>query len=275
MIEKNGEHDVFLELKNINFSYGKSNIIDNLSLKVEKGRIICFFGLNGSGKSTLLEIICGLLTPDSGEIFIEGKSLSKFKEREVARYISLVPQFNEVTFSYTVHQMVLMGRTPFLESYSSPKKEDYKIADEALKKVGMIDFKDRNFNELSGGEAQMVKLARAIAQEAKILVLDEPTAHLDFKNEIKVISQISRLAKENNITVLMATHFPNHAFYFELKNNNIEVALLNKGKIEYIGTPTMVLNENNMERIYGVKTKVLEDSIDGIKIKYMMLTDLK
>lgn len=264
-----------IKVENVKFSYGKSRtILEDMNFELNSGEILCLFGPNGCGKTTMIECALGLLETNEGNIYIDGRDIKKMSDRDIAQVMTLVPQFHESTFGYTVHEMVLMGRTASLGNFNSPTIEDEDIALKALAEVGMTEFKDRNFNSLSGGEAQMVKLARSIAQNTQVLVLDEPTAHLDFRNELKVIKQISNMAKDRGIAVLMATHFPNHAFFFENEGNSTKVGLMNNGKIEIMGSASEVLTEQNMDEIFKIKAKVYNNEFEGRKNSYIMPLDL-
>ncbi len=262
-----------LEVKNLNFGYNDINLINGLNFEVEEGQVLCLFGPNGSGKTTILDCILGLNKIRKGEIIIEGVNSLGLKPEELAQKISYVPQKHNRTFPYTVLEIVLMGRTAYTSMFSSPGKEDIRIAEQSLKKVGMHRFKDRIFTSLSGGEAQLVKIARALAQDTKLLIFDEPTSHLDFRHELNVLKYIVELVKSNNISVLMATHFPNHAFYLENNGINTKVAMIEDGKFGALGKPSVILNERNMENIFKIKTKVFEYVENNKKLNYIVPVD--
>lgn len=262
-----------LHVDHIRFSYGSHPVLRDISFTLHRGEILCLFGPNGCGKTTMLECILGLLRPDAGQIRIDGKDIRSLSDKEIANQMAMVPQFQESTFGYTAHQMVLMGRTSGLGNFHSPTAEDDEIALAALEEVGMIAFKDRNYNSLSGGEAQMVKLARSIAQDTPLLVLDEPTAHLDFRNELKVIRQISRMAQQKNKAILMATHFPNQAYFLENEGNRTTIAIMDRGTIAAFGPARDVLHEENMAQIFGIQAKVYTHTEHGASRTYLMPID--
>lgn len=262
-----------IEIEDICFSHETKDVLKNISFSIKPGEILCIFGPNGCGKTTMLECILGIRDVDSGTIKIMEDDIRLLNEKDIAKKVAFVPQFQEATFGYSVLEMVLMGRTPNTGMFSSPNNKDIDIAEKALMEVGIYELKDHNYNKLSGGEAQLVKLARSIAQDTEILILDEPTAHLDFRNELKVIKQISTMAKAHNMSIVMATHFPNHAFFFDREGNDTTVAIMDDGVIQSIGSAGEVLSEKNMERIFGIKAKIYEDIEDGKKSTYIMPID--
>lgn len=247
-----------INIKNAYFSYGSRPILDDISLDINKEEILCLIGPNGSGKSTLLDCVLGLNKLKSGQIYIRGKELSTYKRTELAKHIAYVPQKQTATFPFRVIDMVIMGRSPYIKSFSIPSEDDFQRAREAIDYVGLNGFEERLFNELSGGEAQLVMIARAITQDSSIIVMDEPTSHLDFHNELLVLEIIRKLVKTKNITIIMATHFPNHAFYFPNHGIKTRVGILNGGKICVLGEPCDVLNEEEISRVFKIKSKVLK-----------------
>lgn len=259
-----------LSIKNIHFSYESNPILTGVDLDIHKGEVLCLLGPNGCGKTTLLDCILGVHHPKQGHIFLDEKPINGMKPSEISKWIAYVPQKNEHTFPYTTLEMVLMGRTPFTSMFQSPSKEDVKIAEEALKEVGMLAFKHRDFNSLSGGEAQLVKIARAIAQKTKIIIFDEPTSHLDFINELTTIEYIADVVRRNQMTVIMATHFPNHAFMLKAKKIPTKVAIMKNGEILKYGEPDAVLSEENMATLFNIDSKKIDFSIDTNKYHWII-----
>jgi len=251
-----------VEVKDAAFSYVDKAVFSGLSFKVEKGQVFCIMGPNGCGKTTLLDCILGLLKPEQGDILINGTSIRKFKPKQLAKEIAYIPQLHQRTFPYTVMEVVLMGRAHNTSVFSAPGSNDRKIAEQALDKVGIRHLADKPYTQISGGECQLVMVARALAQQPDIIVMDEPTSHLDFKNELIMLETIADLVTVNNITVIMATHFPNHAFYLEANHIPVTLALMNRGMFESIGRPGDVLKEENIKRIYGITAKVISHEID-------------
>lgn len=246
-----------LEVKNARFCYDEREIFRDIEFSVEPGRIYCIFGPNGCGKSTLLECILGLLPLKEGQIRLNGSPIESLNPKELAKKIAYVPQIHEKSFPYTVQEFVLMGRTAHGNMLTSPGQKDLPIVEEALESLGMIDYKDRPYTQLSGGELQLVMLARAIVQQTPVIVMDEPTSHLDFKNDLIILETISRLVTEKKLSIVMATHSPNHGFYFEYHELPVEVLLMGeRGKL-IRGKPSEVFTEDTMRRVFEMESRVI------------------
>ncbi|SHI34967.1 iron complex transport system ATP-binding protein [Dethiosulfatibacter aminovorans DSM 17477] len=252
-----------LIIDNISFSYEDKEVLENISFAVKKGQLLSIIGPNGCGKTTLINCILGVNRITRGSMTHRGRELDKMSARERAKLFSYVPQEKGHIFPYTVLEIVLMGRTPYHSIFSSPNGRDTDIAMEALEMVGMEGFRDKLFTKLSGGERQLVVLARSLAQESDIILMDEPTASLDYKNEIMFLEMVKSLCLNKNKTIIMSTHFPNHSFYFENHNLDTRVIMLADRKIKYQGLPSVVLTEDNVYNIYGVKSRIL--TYDGNK----------
>jgi len=246
-----------LEVQDISFRYPGSLILDKVSLCINPGEVVCLLGPNGCGKTTLLDCILGWLKPCEGQIFLNSNDLSAMSARQIARFLAYVPQNHEKTFPYLVRDIVLMGRASFLGPLDRPGAEDVAIAEKALEMVGMSHLKNRPYTQLSGGEGQLVMVARALAQNSPLIVMDEPTAHLDFKHELIILETIVELIKKTGLSVLMATHIPNHCYYFENKGILTRVALLKNQRIMAAGRPSEVLTEENLGQLYNIKTRVI------------------
>ncbi|MEG0292601.1 MAG: ABC transporter ATP-binding protein [Anaerovoracaceae bacterium] len=246
-----------IEVNNLSFSYGKKPVLENLSFSVEEETLLCLLGGNGVGKSTLFRCILGLQRHYEGSILIEGKEVSKLSPKALAKKIAYVPQHISNSFSYNVFHTVLMGTTPFLTTLSSPKKSEEDLAYEALKELGILHLANRNCMELSGGERQLVLLARALAQKAKILILDEPTANLDYGNQIMVLEQTKKLTSKG-YTVLLCTHNPEHAFLYGTK-----ALVLQNGREATYGLPKEILTEKLLNSVYHTNIKLETLRHDG------------
>lgn len=241
-----------LELKELAFSYGEKQIFSHVNYALEPGQLCCLMGPNGCGKSTLLDCILGCLHPQAGEVFLNGKNIRSYHPNELAKWMSYVPQVHDRTFPYTVRQIVEMGRTPYHKFYSGPDAEDQRLVTEALELAGIRHLADRPYTRISGGEMQLALLARAIVQDTPLILMDEPTAHLDFRNELVFLQMVSRLMEEKHTAVLLATHSPNHPFYFENLGRNVEVAAMGDKTLKMVGKPQEVLTEENIQEIYGI-----------------------
>ncbi len=243
-------------LNNIQFHYdpGKS-ILNDLSLSVEKGSITTILGPNGTGKTTLLHTILGLLAPQSGEIWIAGKNISAYKRSELSQVMSLVPQSEVVPFNFTVIEYVLLGRTPQLGFLDMPSAHDIELVRETLELLEVSHLEQRPVTELSGGEQQMVVLARALVQQPKILLLDEPTSHLDLSNKGRLLKILQTLA-QRGVTIIFSTHDPEAAAMIA-----DHVILLKEGAVLDAGEIDQVLTSEKLTQTYDTEVKVL--TIDG------------
>ncbi len=246
-----------INIVNGSFSYQEKKVFNNINIQVEKGEIFCLLGPNGCGKTTLIDCIIGYHPLQAGSIIVEGRDTSSMRAGELARHIAYVPQTHDRTFPYRVIDIVQMGRTAYSGRFSAPSREDRKIARAALEMVGLSEMRHHPYTLLSGGEAQLVMIARALAQQTPVVIMDEPTAHLDFKNEMLVLETIMDLVRTRQLTVVMATHFPNHAFYFENYGISTRVGLMYEQNLLATGSPSEVLNEENMIKIYNVDTRLV------------------
>ena len=252
--------DLPLVTRNLGFRYaGKKKgseghqVFSGVSLSVRSGEVLSVLGPNGAGKTTLLKCLANLLVPTEGEITLHDRSLHSFSRREIAREIAFVPQGEWPLFPFTVRDIVVMGRAPFLSFFSVPSGTDESIADEALETVGVAHLADRECTTLSGGEWQLVLVARALAQQPKILLLDEPTSHLDLGNQMRVLQVIHRLAV-SGLAVVSTTHAPDHALLL-----GGTAALMNNGRITAGGTPAEILTPEIVRETYGVPVELVRD----------------
>lgn len=232
--------------ENLSFAYPKSPLVfDNYSADIAKGSVFTVLGPNGRGKTTLLKVLLGLLKPGSGSFHVTGN-------------MALVPQLFQVTFAFTVLDMVLMGRARKIGLFGRPGKADTDAALNALARFGIEDLAERSFYRLSGGQRQLVILARALVAEADILVLDEPTSALDLKNQALVLYWLERLAQEDGLTVIFTTHHPHHALAVADK-----ALLMLDEKRYYCGATKEVLTDVNLQELYDVPMKYLEFEYNG------------
>jgi iron complex transport system ATP-binding protein len=244
-----------MEVKGASFSYreGKS-IFDNIDLKSAENDVLCILGPNGCGKTTLLKCISGILKLKQGDILLDGQSMLEMKRHEIAAVMGYIPQEHATGFAYKVIDVILMGRTPHLSIFSSPSEKDYHIAEEAIEMVGISHLINSKYTEISGGERQLVLIARTLAQQPRMLLLDEPTSHLDFRNQALILKLVVKLAK-NGLSVIMTSHFPDHALAY-----SGQIALMHDGNFLAQGSPKDVVNEKTLEKIYGIGVKIFSVS---------------
>jgi iron complex transport system ATP-binding protein len=245
------------------FSYGVGDIFRGISFSVSPGELFCLLGPNGCGKTTLLDCMLGSLKLKAGDICLNGASITGMRSGQLARQVAYVPQKHDRTFPYTVRDIVKMGRAAYIGLFGTPSRADEAAADEALETVGIAHLRQRPYTQISGGESQLVMIARALAQATPMIIMDEPTAHLDFRHELVIMETVARLVRETGIAVIMATHFPNHAFYFQNNSVATRVALLHEGSFMAAGAPDDILNEQNMERLYGVRARLIAYDAGG------------
>ena len=241
---------ILLNVEGVTFGYGHQPLLYNVHLQVHAGEMVGLLGPNGSGKTTLLRLISGVLRPRQGKIFLEGRDLQQWGRRGVAQRIAVVPQELHMPFSFTVEHMVGLGRTPFVNFLGSQTKHDQGIVQEAMQAAGIDTLAHRVFNELSGGERQRVIIAMALAQEPQLLLLDEPTSHLDIKYQVETLELVQRLNRERGVTVIAAMHDLNLAArYFP------RLLLFQRGIVADAG-PAEVLEPRLLSRVYGVNVQV-------------------
>ena len=241
---------ILLDVAGLTFGYAKQPLLYAVHLQVRAGEMLGLLGPNGSGKTTLLRLISGVLRPQQGKVFLEGRDLQQWGRRGAARRIAVVPQELHMPFAFTVEHMVGLGRTPFVNFLGSQTKHDQSIVQEAMQAAGIDTLAPRFFNELSGGERQRVIIAMALAQEPRLLLLDEPTSHLDIKYQVETLELVQRLNRERGVTVIAAMHDLNLAArYFP------RLLLFQRGIVADAG-PAEVLEPKLLSRVYGVNVQV-------------------
>ncbi len=240
-----------LRVEDVEVELNSRRILKGVTLEVRKGEIVALLGPNGSGKSTILRTIFGILKPVRGVIYLNGDVLNSTDVEDAAKIMGYLPQEHSET-NLSVADVVLLGRTPYISI--NPEKEDYRIAWEALKLVGMEEFAERKFSELSGGEKQKVMLARIFCQETDFMLLDEPTAHLDIKSQIEVLEMIKRIT-ERGKAALVAMHDINLALNFCDR-----VLMVKNGKIIHAGKPGEIISQETIRDVFGVKAEILKDN---------------
>lgn len=240
-----------LQVENLQFGYRKELVLKGLSFNIEKGKFVSIIGPNGSGKSTLLKTLNQLYTPSQGAILIDGNNINRLKKKELARKIALVPQDTLIDYDFTVEDIVLMGRHPYKGRFQKEDEKDYKIVNEVLKMTNTFHLKDRIITEISGGERQRVIIAKALAQKPSIILLDEPTSHLDINHQIEILSLLKKLNEEMGTTIVIVIHDVNLASRY-----SDEIIMLNEGKILEIGRPEKVITKKNIEFAYDLKVEI-------------------
>ncbi len=239
-----------LEVRELSFGYNEEPVFQDVSFTVTNGEIVSLLGANGAGKTTLFKTILGLFTAQKGQVFINGRNVSDSSRRELAKIMGYVPQNHIPPFPYSVIDVVLMGRTAHINNYAVPADLDFEIAREAMEMVNILHLENKNYTEISGGERQLVLIARALAQKPQILVMDEPTSSLDYGNQIRLLSHVKRLANQG-LSIIMSTHSPDHAVYCDSK-----VIMLKDGHVLCSGPAAEVITEENLKAIYDIEVEI-------------------
>ncbi|MCL1632529.1 ABC transporter ATP-binding protein [Sporolactobacillus sp. CPB3-1] len=253
---------MILKIEDVSCGYGLDPpIVSQISMTIRSGEIWCVLGPNGVGKTTLFKSVLGFLKLKSGRITIDGQDIRSWTQKKKAQVIGYVPQAQNNPFPFSVKDVVLMGRTSYLSELGSPGKKDVEIAERNIHMLGIGQLENKKYTELSGGERQMVLIARALTQEPDILIMDEPTSNLDFGNQVKVLKYISDLSRRG-LAILMTSHFPDHAFLCSSK-----VALFRQHQF-VIGEADNIVTEANLKQAYGVNVQIVSGTSEqGKEIK--------
>lgn len=256
-----------MRVDDIRFSYGAGDVLRGVSFAAEYGEFLSVLGPNGVGKSTLFKCMLGLLTPTEGETRIDGKPIREMSAPELARSIAYIPQSHNPVFNFSVLDMVLMGTTAQVGAFSAPSKEQIERAQQALERLGIAHLRDRGYGNVSGGERQMTLIARAIAQRARILVMDEPSASLDFGNRIRLMQTMRTLAADG-YAVIQSTHDPDQAFLYSDK-----VLALYGGRVLAWGRPEETVTDEVISTLYGLDVRVY--SLHGGSVRVCLPADIE
>ena len=248
-----------MEVKHVSFSYGKNTILSDLSFAVKEGNITTVMGANGCGKSTLFSLMTKNQTPGKGKILLEGNNIANLRFIDFAKRVSIVHQYNSAADDITVERLVSYGRTPYQKMLGTRTKEDEELVERAMEVTGILPYRDREIAALSGGQRQRVWIAMALAQNTKILFLDEPTTYLDIRYQLEILELVKKLNREYGITILMVLHEINQAITY-----SDEVIGLKDGSIVMQGKPQEVITAESMKELYGVSLKVVE--VEGKKV---------
>lgn len=250
-----------IKTENINVVIDNNNILKDINIEVDNKEVIGIIGPNGSGKSTLLKCIYRLLKPNAGLVKFDDVDIKNISIKESSKKVAVLSQHNNYDFDFTVKDIVLMGRSPHKKFMERDNKNDYDLVNDALRKVDMINFKDRSFQSLSGGEQQRVILARALAQQPKCLILDEPTNHLDIKYQLEILNILKELNRKENRTIVMVIHDINHALRYA---DNI--IALKDGNIFAQGSKDKIINEDLIKNVFDIKCRIIDSPIDNSKM---------
>ena len=255
---------VTLQLSDISFSYRNGLVLHNIDLVVNNGEMVGLIGPNGSGKTTLIKLISGLLRPGQGDIRVDNCNLERLNRRTIARSLAVVPQQFHTPYAFTVAEIVSLGRIPFLRGFAGMRPSDQQAITQAARLAGVENLAERRFDELSGGEQQKVILAMALAQNPRLLLLDEPTVHLDINHQIEILDLVRELNREEGITVIAALHDLNLAALYCRR-----LVMLHDGRIAADGTPAEVLTAERIHTVFAARVRVT--SPDGTGIPHIMV----
>lgn len=245
-------------IEKLNWTYGDRPILHEIQLKIEKNRFYSIIGPNGSGKTTLLKNISRTLEPRKNTIFVDQQDIVSMKPREVAKRMASVPQNTHVDFEFSAADIVMMGRSPYLRRFQTESAKDMEIVKAAMMATSTWHLKDKNINEISGGERQRVIIARALAQQTGIILLDEPISQLDIHHQIELMDTVHRLVRKSEVTVVAVLHDLNLAAQYSDR-----LILVSEGSIAIQGTPEEVLTEENIQRVYQLPVHIIKSPVTG------------
>lgn len=247
-----------MKLKNLDAGYRKLRVLKGVNLNFNKGEFTAIIGPNGAGKSTLLKVLCGFLPPTSGSIEIDGRSIVSYGGSELARKIALIPQETQMQFDYTVFDLVMMGRFPYLDFWQTYREEDRIFVSKLLKDLDLSDYEQKFYSQLSGGEKQRVGIARALAQDTENILMDESFSHLDINHQIEIMRLLTKINKEKGKSIVMVSHNINLAVeYCE------RMILLKDGRVFADGKPKEVIIDENLAAVYGIIPPIMHNPKTG------------
>lgn len=241
-----------IKVENLTFSYKNVDVLKGINFEVNEGEMLHVLGRNGAGKTTMFRCILNLLHGYQGKILVDGEDISNMKTVDIAKKIAYIPQSHSPTFNYSVIDTVLMGMASFIPSISSPKEEHKKEALSILESLGISHLAYRGYAQISGGERQLVLIARALAQKSKILIMDEPTANLDYTHQVCTMRKIRNLSKQGYL-VILSTHNPEQALMYASK-----VIVIKDGRVNKIGIPNDVITQDMIKEIYNLEVNLVD-----------------
>lgn len=249
-----------MKIENLHFSYGSREVLKGVSFGIDDSGFVSVLGPNGAGKSTLFRCMLGLLEPSEGSVHICGRNIRQMPPAELSHRVAYIPQSHTPVFNFSVFDMVLMGTTAQLSRFSSPGKKEAQLAEAAMERIGISHLRSRGCGNISGGELQLALIARAIAQQAKILVMDEPSASLDYGNKLRLMETVKGLTREG-YTVIQSTHDPDQAYLY-----SDQILALYDGKLLARGTPQETISSSLISRLYGVDVEVCSMHRDDVRV---------
>lgn len=247
-----------IKIQNLGWKFGDRQILTDINLTIKKGYFYSIIGPNGSGKTTLLRNIAKSLEPKPDSVFIDNIDVTKLNSRNIAKRLSVVPQNTNIEFEFTVTDIVLMGRSPYIGRFESESSQDIKIAERAMRSTNTWHLRDKRITEISGGERQRVIVARALAQDTGIMLLDEPVSQLDIHHQIELMETIQTLIKDRDITAVSVMHDLNLAAQY-----SDYIILMSEGEIVCQGTPHDVITEENIKRVYKLDSYIMNNPVTG------------
>jgi iron complex transport system ATP-binding protein len=263
--------EIVVSVDGASAGYGTVQVLQDVSFAARKGQVTALLGPNGCGKTTLLRVIGRSLEPSAGTVRVGGRDIAGMNQAELARTVASVAQVHRVTFPFTALDVLLTGRTPYISLFGAPREDDISFCREVLAWFGIRHLEQAPISTLSGGERQLVMVARALAQQPRVLLLDEPTTYLDLRNQVRVLDTVARLARAQDLTVLMTIHDPNHAFAYAdqavllrhlAAHEGVDPAMVEplpvEGSTIAVGDPASVLTPTNLTEAYGIEVDVIE-----------------
>ena len=247
-----------IKIRNLTVGYFRKEVIENLSVDFEQGEFIALLGPNGAGKSTLLKSIIGFLIPEKGEVLIKNKSVSNWNKNELARNISFIPQDFKLQFDYLVEDLVLMGRFPYLGYWQSYAQKDKEITQNVLKQLDLFKLRKKQFSQLSGGERKRVTIARALAQETDILLMDEAFANLDINHQLEIMQLLSEINLKQKKLIILVSHNINLASEYCQR-----ILMMKHGKLIADGNPEEIITTENLKKLYKTNLKIIPNPLTG------------